>query len=238
MSVTTTIAKRELSSYFFSPIAYVAMILFLAACGVAFIDDFRPGQVVAMRSIFDWMVWLLVFIVPVLCMGLLAQEFSSGTVETLMTAPVTDQQVVLGKFLGAMGFLMALVLPTLLYVVLLAIYGRPDYGPILSGYLGIVLVGALFTAVGLFCSALTRSQVVAAVSAAAFLFAVTVIPWWVRGKVILDQWISKAVDQFVQTRYADFSKGVIDTGNVVFFIACTVLLLFLTIKVVESRRWR
>ncbi len=238
MSVTTTIAKRELSSYFFSPIAYVAMILFLAACGVAFIDDFRPGQVVAMRSIFDWMVWLLVFIVPVLCMGLLAQEFSSGTVETLMTAPVTDQQVVLGKFLGAMGFLLALVLPTLLYVVLLAIYGRPDYGPILSGYLGIVLVGALFTAVGLFCSALTRSQVVAAVSAAAFLFAVTVIPWWVRGKVILDQWISKAVDQFVQTRYADFSKGVIDTGNVVFFIACTVLLLFLTIKVVESRRWR
>jgi ABC-2 type transport system permease protein len=137
-----------------------------------------------------------------------------------------------------MGFLMALVLPTLLYVVLLAVYGRPDYGPIFAGYVGIVLVGALFTAVGLFCSALTRSQVVAAVSAAAILFAVTVIPWWVRGKVILDQWISKAVDQFVQTRYADFSKGVIDTGNVVFFIACTVLLLFLTVKVVESRRWR
>ena len=238
MGNVVTLTRRELQATFFSPIAYVAMILFLAACGVAFIDDFRPGQVVAMRSIFDWMVWLLVFIVPVLCMGLLAQEFSSGTVETLMTAPVTDQQVVLGKFLGAMGFLLALVLPTLLYVVLLAIYGRPDYGPILSGYLGIVLVGALFTAVGLFCSALTRSQVVAAVSAAAFLFAVTVIPWWVRGKVILDQWISKAVDQFVQTRYADFSKGVIDTGNVVFFIACTVLLLFLTIKVVESRRWR
>ncbi len=238
MSVTTTIAKRELSSYFFSPIAYVAMILFLAACGVAFIDDFRPGQVVAMRTIFDWMVWLMVFVVPVLCMGLLAQEFSTGTVETLMTAPVSDAQVVVGKFLGAMGFLLALVLPTLLYVVLLAIYGRPDYGPIFAGYLGIVLVGALFTAVGLFCSALTRSQVVAAVSAAAILFAVTVVPWWVRGKVILDQWISKAVDQFVQTRYADFSKGVIDTGNVVFFIACTVVLLFLTVKVVESRRWR
>lgn len=238
MSATTTIAKRELSSYFFSPIAYVAMILFLAACGGAFIDDFRPGQVVAMRTIFDWMIWLLVFIVPVLCMGLLAQEFATGTVETLMTAPVTDQEVVVGKFLGAMGFLLALVLPTLLYVVLLAIYGRPDYGPIFAGYLGIILVGALFTAVGLFCSALTRSQVVSAVSAAAILFAVTVIPWWVRGKVILDQWISKAVDQFVQTRYADFSKGVIDTGNVVFFIACTVLLLFLTVKVVESRRWR
>src|SRR5690606_6129010 len=99
MSVIATIARRELASLFFSPIAYVAMMLFLAACGVAFIDDFQPGQVVAMRSIFDWMVWLLVFVVPVLCMGLLAQELATGTVETLMTAPVTDQQVVLGKFL-------------------------------------------------------------------------------------------------------------------------------------------
>jgi ABC-2 type transport system permease protein len=131
-----------------------------------------------------------------------------------------------------------LVIPTLLYVVLLAIYGRPDYGPILSGYLGILLLGALFTAVGLFCSSLTRSQVVAAVAAAAILFAITIVPWWIRGKVILDQYISRAVDQFVQPRYADFTKGVIDIGNVVFFVACTALLLFVTVKVVESRRWR
>ncbi len=238
MSVIATIARRELASLFFSPIAYVAMMLFLAACGVAFIDDFQPGQVVAMRSIFDWMVWLLVFVVPVLCMGLLAQELATGTVETLMTAPVTDQQVVLGKFLGAMGFVLMLVAPTLLYVLMLSIYGNPDYGPILSGYLGVVLLCGLFVSVGLLCSSLTRSQVVAAVAAAAILFAITIVPWWIRGKVILNEHISRAVDQFVQPRYADFAKGVIDTGNVAFFIATTALLLFVTVKVVESRRWR
>ena len=238
MSPTTTIAKRELSGFFFSPMAYVAMTLFLAACGVAFLDDFQPGQVVAMRSIFDWMVWLLVFVTPVLCMGLLAQEFATGTVETLMTAPIADHQVVLGKYLGAMGFFAILISPTLLYVALLALYGHPDLGPLLSGYLGVLLVGGLFTAVGLFCSSLSRSQVVAAVSAAAILFAITVVPWWVRGKTILSGFWSVAVDQGVHARYADFSKGVIDTGNIVFFLAMTAMFLFLTVKVVESRRWR
>ena len=134
-----------------------------------------------MRTLFDWMVWFLVFIVPVLCMGLIAQEWASGTIETLMTAPVGETDVVVGKFLGALGFLLVLLAPTLLYVVLLSIYGPPDYGPIFSGYLGIVLVGALFLAVGLFCSSLTRSQVVAAVLAAAILAAVTIVPVGRRG---------------------------------------------------------
>lgn len=238
MSVTTTIAKRELSSYFFSPIAYVAMFCVTAVFGAAFFQDFQPGKVVAMRTFFDWSIWLLIMTMPILCMGLLSQEFASGTVETLMTAPVTDLEVVLGKFLGAVGFFLVLLLPTAVYIVMLAIFGKPDYGPILSGYLGVLLMGGLFIAVSLLCSSLTRSQVVAAVLAAAILFAITVVPWWIRGRVILNDWISKVVDQCVQPRYEDFSKGVIDTGNVVFFLACTALLLFVTVKVVESRRWR
>src|SRR5947208_13383300 len=152
------IAKRELSSYFYSPIAYVAMALFLLACGGLFWDDFRPGQPVAMRTIFDWMVWLLVLVVPMLCMGLLAQEWATGTVETMMTAPVGEADVVLGKFFGSFFFFLFLLAPTLLYVLLLRIYGRPDYGPIFSGYVGILLVGALFISIGLFCSSLTRTQ--------------------------------------------------------------------------------
>ncbi|HLL89715.1 MAG TPA: ABC transporter permease, partial [Tepidisphaeraceae bacterium] len=163
MTRATVIAKRELSSYFYSPIAYVAMFLFLVAAGFAFWDDFQPGQPAALRSVFDWMVWFLVFIVPVLCMGLLAQEWATGTVETMMTAPVDESDVVLGKFLGSVSFFVILLLPTLIYVLLLRIYARPDYGPIFSGYVGILLVGMLFIAIGLFCSSLTRSQVVAAV---------------------------------------------------------------------------
>src|SRR4051812_21565977 len=157
------IAKREFSSYLYSPIAYVAMTLFLLVSGILFRKDFEPGQPAMMRTIFDWMVWLLVFIVPLLCMGLLAQEWASGTIETLMTAPVGETDVVLGKFLGSLGLFILLILPTLLYVVLLRIYARPDFGPIFSGYLGIILVGALFIAIGLFCSSLTRSLIVAAV---------------------------------------------------------------------------
>ena len=100
MDRTITIARRELSSYFYSPIAYVAMTLFLLACGFLFWDDFRPGQPVGMRTIFEWMVWLLVLVVPILSMGLLAQEWATGTIETMMTAPVGEADMVLGKFFG------------------------------------------------------------------------------------------------------------------------------------------
>ncbi len=238
MSRAITIARRELSSYFYSPIAYVAMFAFLLAAGGLFWDDFRPGQPAAMRTIFEWMVWLLVIIVPLLCMGLLAQEWASGTIETMMTAPVGETDMVLGKFLGSLGFFIVLLIPTLIYVVMLRIYGRPDLGPIFSGYLGIFLVGALFIAIGLFCSSLTRSQVVAAVATAAILFVVTIVPWWASSKATLAGFWRSLANQGVFTRYTDFSKGVIDTGNLVFFIAATVVFLFVTVKVLESRRWK
>lgn len=238
MSRAPVIARRELSSYFYSPIAYVAMTLFLVACGVAFWDDFRPGQPVAMRHIFEWMVWLLVFVIPVLCMGLLAQEWSSGTIETLMTAPVGESDVVIGKFLGSMGFFLVLISPTLIYLLLLALYGRPDLGPIFTGYLGIALVGALFISVGLFCSSLTRSQVVAAVMSASILFLITIVPWWLSSKAALGPTWRTVAEQGVFIRYTDFAKGVVDTGHLVFFIVLTAVFLFLTIKVLESRRWK
>jgi ABC-2 type transport system permease protein len=238
MTRATTIARRELSSFFFSPIAYVAMGLFLLAAGFSFWDDFQPGQPAVMRSIFERMVWLLVVVVPVLCMGLLSQEWATGTIETLMTAPIDETEVVLGKFLGSLAFYLVLLVPTLLYVVLLRIYSKPDYGPIFAGYLGLFLVGALFIAIALFCSSLTRSQVVAAVSSAAILLLTTIVPWYASSRATLSGFWRGAADQGVFTRYADFSKGIIDTGNLIFFIVATAVFLFLTVKVLESRRWK
>jgi ABC-2 type transport system permease protein len=234
----TVIARRELSSYFYSPIAYVIMTLFLLISGVLFWNDFTPGEPAAMRSLFDWMVWLLVFAVPVMCMGLLAQEWATGTIETLMTAPIDETEVVLGKFLGSFGFLVLLLVPTLLYVAMLRIYAHPDFGPIFSGYLGILLVGAAFISIALFCSALTRSQIVAAVSSAAILCLITIIPAKLAGLAGLPTFWRGVVDQAVFRRYTDFSKGVLDTGNIVFFVAVTAVFLFITIKVLESRRWK
>jgi ABC-2 type transport system permease protein len=238
MSRAITIARGEFLGYLFSPIAYVAMTLFLLAAGFLFRKDFEPGQPAAMRTIFEWMVWLLVVIVPLLCMGLIAQEWASGTIETLMTAPVGETDVVLGKFLGSFLLFVLLLVPTLIYVLLLKIYGRPDLGPIVSGYLGILLVGALFIAIGLFCSSLTRSQIVAAVTTSAILFVITILPWWVGGEATLAGFWRNVADQSVFRRYTDFSKGVIDIGNLVFFVATTAVFLFLTVKVLESRRWK
>ena len=131
-----------------------------------------------------------------------------------------------------------MLIPTLLYVVMLRIYGHPDAGPIFSGYLGILLVGALFISVGLFCSSLTRSQIVAAVASAAILVLITIIPWFVGSKAALPKFWRSVIDQAVFKRYTDFSKGVLDLGNVVFFVLTTAVFLFVTVKVLESRRWK
>jgi ABC-2 type transport system permease protein len=239
MSRAPVIARRELSSFFYSPIAYVAMFLFLGVAAYTFaIRDFQPGQPVGLRGVFDWMVWLLVFVLPVLCMGQLAQEWASGTIETMMTAPVNETDLVVGKFIGSFVFFLLLLLPTLLFVVILRIYGRPDFGPIVSGYLGLVLVGALFVAIGLFCSSVTKSQVVAAVASAAILAVVTLLPYYASGNAALPTFWRRVTDQGVFARYADFSKGVIDTGNLIYFLAITGVFLFLTVKVMEARRWK
>ena len=171
-------------------------------------------------------------------MGLLSQEWATGTIETLMTAPVGESDVVVGKFLGSFGLLVVMLVPTLMYVVMLRIYARPDAGPIISGYLGILLVGALFISIGLFCSSLTRSQIVAAVASAAILALITIIPWVAGSETALSHFWRHVVDQAVFKRYTDFSKGVLDLGNVVFFLLTTAVFLFVTVKVLESRRWK
>ncbi len=239
MNRAHTIAHRELSSYFYSPIAYVALTLFLGVSGFFFYRDFQPGQPAGMRNIFYYMVWVLVFVIPVLSMGLLAQEWATGTIETLMTAPLGETDIVIGKYLGALSFFIVLLLPTLVYVVLLKIFGHVDLWTIAAGYLGIVLVGSLFISVGLFCSSLTRSQVVAAVSAVAILFLITGVPWLVEEQSgsTLGQW-RKVTDQGVLNHYIDFAKGTIDTGHLVFFVVLTAVFLFVTVKVLEARRWK
>jgi ABC-2 type transport system permease protein len=238
MSRAPVIARRELSSFFFSPIAYVAMFLFLIVAGYWFRQDFQPGQPAGLRVTFECMVWLLVLSLPMLCMGLLAQEWASGTIETMMTAPVSETDLVVGKFLGSYLFFLVLLAPTLLFPVMLSIYSRPDVGPIATGYLGLILVGGLFIAVALFCSALTKSQVVAAVAAFGILCLVTVLPWFASAKASLNGFWRGVTDQGVMARYVDFSKGVIDTGNLVYFLATTAVFLFLTVKVMEARRWK
>ena len=164
--------SREFRAYFFSPIAYIVAALLLLVNGgvfwliVSFLNDPRsqigaPLELFFGQTIFFWLI--LLFIAPVLTMRLLSEERRSGTIEVLMTAPVTEGQVVTGKYLAALLFYIFLWLATVTYPLLLSYYSEVDWGPVASGYLGVVGIGALFLSVGIFASALTRSQLVAAV---------------------------------------------------------------------------
>jgi ABC-2 type transport system permease protein len=240
MNKATVIANRELAGYFYSPIAYVVMAVFLLFTGIIFMMDFVPGQPAGMRNLFQWMLFLMVPAIPFLSMGLMSQEWSTGTVETLMTAPVSEIEVILGKFFGALTFLFILLTPTLAYVLLLVGYSTMpmDFGPILSGYLGIILAGALFLSIGLFCSCLTRSQMISAVMGIAILCVLTILPMILSEKVMLAPWIRSTVDFLVYRRYLEFSRGILDTSHLVFFLSHTVLFLFFSVKALESRRWK
>jgi len=161
MNQTLTIAKRELTSLFFSPIAYVVLGLFSFVSALLFLAAFQPGADASLRSVFGWIVWLMVFLVPAISMRLLSEELRSGTIELLMTTPVNDTQVIIGKWLGAMGFLLVLLAPLLVFAIILETYANPDWGPILTGIFGLLLVGGFYLAIGTFASAINQNQIIA-----------------------------------------------------------------------------
>jgi len=238
MDKVLLLTRREISACFVSPIAYVAMALFLVLSGAFFaLSDFRPGAPAAMHSIFEIMMIVLVFILPIITMRSLSEEQRSGTIETLLTAPVTDVQVVAAKFIGSWVFFLAVLAPTLLYVGVLAAFGEPDYGPIASGYLGLALLGAAYVAVGLFASSLTRNQVIAAVTSFVILLMLAMVGPWL-GALAPPPWRDIVRHATIRTHYVDFTQGVVDGVHVIYFVALTVYALFLTVKVMESRRWR
>jgi ABC-2 type transport system permease protein len=232
------LTRREVASYFVSPVAYVAMALFLVIAGFFFaLGDFYPGAPAQMRSIFEIMMVILIFVLPILTMRSLAEEFRTGTIETLMTAPVTDLEVVVGKFLGCWLVYLAMLVPTLSYVALLAAFGEPDYGPIASGYLGLALLGALYVAVGILASSMTRNQVIAAVVAFVILAVIGLLGPWIAASVP-GTWRQIVSQIAVRSHYMDFSQGVVDLVHIVYFLAVTAYVLFFAVKIVESRRWR
>ena len=237
MRKALTLARRELTGYFFSPIAYVIGAGFLMLSAGWFFLNLRMGGEASLRPLFDGMAVLMVLAVPLLTMGLLSKEFDSGTIETLMTTPVTDTEVILGKFLGVILFYLVLLASTVLLMGPILIYGRPDFGVAAMGYLGMVLLGAAYVSVGIFASTLTRHQIVAAIVAIGIL-AFFVVLMGVVVRVGRWPWTLLASHLNVMAYFKDFSRGVLDTRGVVYFVSATALFLFLSVKTLESRRWR
>lgn len=233
-----TIAARELPAYLLSPAGYVITALFLLITGFLFaFAGFEQGQMASLRPTFDVITWVLLFICPAVAMRTISEELRSGTFEALMTAPVTEAEVIMGKFLGSAAFLVLMLLPTGIYVVALELYGRPDYGELLCGYLGVILAGAAYLAGGILASTLTSSQVVAFLVSVFFwvalVFSTKLLP-----ARLDDNWaeIIRALDP--DLRLGNFSIGLLDTSDVVYFLSMTALFLTAAVKSLQVRRLR
>jgi len=239
MKQTLTIARRELLGLFSSPIAYVVVGLFGMGVSLLFFVEFGPGRVAEMRGTFSQVVWLMMFLVPAISMRLISEEFSSGMIELLMTSPVTDGQVIVGKWLGAMGFLAVLMTPLALLVAVLEFAADPHYGGILTGLAGLLLVGGLYLAIGAFASTTNRNQIIAFLLTVFIIGVLTIVMRFLPEASFIGPRLRAAVYYLsVERQFADFNKGLIDLSNIIYFVTGIALFLFLATLVLQSKRWR
>ena len=247
---------KEMRSYFGSPIAYVMAGVFLLFAGFAFqnlVLDFNQLSLtyaqrglankprinvndMVVRGFFGLQFFTWMIVTPMLTMRLYAEEKRSGTIELLMTSPITTWQTLLGKFAACLGLYVLIELGAFALLGILSLYADLDWGPIFSACLAVVLVGAAFVSVGLLASSLTDNQIVAVVIAFFLLLLLWMIDW-------SSQFTGPALAEILRylslmAHMQDMTRGVIDTNDVVFFISMTVFFLFLTFSVIESRRWR
>ncbi len=241
------LAQRELIAIFLSPIAYIVIAIFLLLNGYIFyiiLEMFShsgtEGSPFAIflgsENIFAWVFLLLT--APAITMRLFAEERRSGTIESLFTAPVAEFEVVIGKFLASYIFYVCLWLPTVIYAVILYKFSSPDWRPMATGYLGVALIGAMFIAIGELTSALTRSQIVAYMTAAALLLGLflggLLLPIVAKGETA-----TQIMEYFNLYNHAqEFSQGIVDSRHVVYYLSLTLFALFLATRVIESRKWR
>lgn len=248
MRATFTIAKREIFSYFVSPVAYVVTVVWLIWCGLQYyllagvfasspslsasanpLSAFFGGSVL-------FFIPLLVF-APVLTMRLLAEERHTGTLEPLLTAPITSASVVLGKYLAALVFWLCLWLPTLMYVWITSQFGRVDMGAVLASYLGVFGIGLYYMAIGLAMSALAKNQIVAALltfMVLSGLFAVGLLSF-------LDTFAASrdAIDYVsLWGHMQSFSKGIVDTRFLVFDVSLAALFIYFAWRALDGRSWQ
>jgi ABC-2 type transport system permease protein len=234
---TFIIAWKETRSYFSSPTAYVVGAMFLILTGVFFVFDMtRPFAEASVRGYINWATLFIVFLAPLLTMRLLAEEQKLGTLELLLTSPVRDWEVVIGKYLASLATLATTLAFTLFYVALLFYFGNPDVGPLFSAYLGLYLYAAAALAIGIMASSLSGNQIVAAVVGIGILLMLTNID---RIGALL-QGVSADVISGISmnAHFEDFSRGVLDSSHVVYFLSLIAVFLFITVRSLETRRWR
>ncbi len=228
------IMKRELAAYFTSPIAYIVTVVFLIGSGLFFFSTFFLSKRAELRNFFGLLPLLLAFFVPALTMRLFSEEKRVGSLETLLTLPVTDFDAVWGKFLAAFITSAAMLLPTLSYVFTAYMFGSPDFGPIIGGYLGALFLCAAFSAIGIFASSLTKNQIIAFFVAFAICIMLSIINIFL---VIFPAPIVNVLTFFsANTHFTSIARGIIDTRDLIYFISVTALFVGLTVKTSAAAR--
>jgi ABC-2 type transport system permease protein len=249
----TTIAGKELRSYFGSPVAWVMMGLFAVIFGWfynVYLTYFVQATMQAqfgppppsnvnndmIRPLLSNASVLVLFLLPMVTMRSYAEEKRSGTIELLLTSPVTDVDIILGKFFGSVGLYGGLLLVTIVYVAVLFGLGNPDWKPVVTGYVGLLLLGSCFISLGLFISSTTKNQMMAGAATFVVSLMFWIVSWFAEsagptaGRVL--NYLS------VTQHFDDFGKGVIDTQHVVYYLSFITFSLFLTLKSVDTERWR
>ena len=246
------IADKELRSYFSSPIAYIIIGFFLLPFGVffylylaAFVKQSMQqaqfgGAVNINQNVIRYVLQnasvIILFIMPMITMRTYSEENRSGTIELLLTSPLTDVEIIVGKFLGALGLYVALLAVTLPHMGILFVYGSPEWRPLVAGYLGLLLMGGAFVSLGLLISSTTNNQIVAGIVTFVVFLLLWIVGWFAdsAGPTIgpITSWLS------ITEHFDDFSKGIIDTKHVLYYLTLITFGLFLTAKSVDTERWR
>ncbi|MFH0753998.1 MAG: ABC transporter permease subunit [Candidatus Omnitrophota bacterium] len=236
MSKVLSIARKELSSYFKSPMAYIILILTVAIFNVFFYMIIDQDREASLKSVFQVMEFMFIFLVPILTMRIFAGEKSTGTMELLMTSPLSNTAIVLGKYLGVLAFFSIIIGMTFVYDGILEYFGHPDRMTILTGYAGIWLEGAFFLSVGMMTSSWSSNQIVAAITSYAILFLIYF-------SISFMTYFSGPAEAIVRamstwTHLENFSSGLITAGDVVYYFSGILVCLALTRISIENRLWR
>jgi ABC-2 type transport system permease protein len=251
------IAQKELKSYFASPIAYIVIGFFVLLYGYFYaltlqyfvresmqMSQMGQGGAPSMninermiRPVLSNVTVVLLFVMPMITMRTYSEEKRSGTIELLLTSPLSDFQIIMGKFLGALGLYGVMLAVTLIHMAILFVYGAPEWKPLATAYLGLLLLGGCFLSLGLFISSLTKNQIVAGMMTFAVFLLFWVISWI--ASVGSGGWVSDVAAYLsIIDHFDDFAKGVLDTTHLIYYLSFITFSLYLTAKSVDTERWR
>ncbi|MCD6508580.1 ABC transporter permease [Candidatus Poribacteria bacterium] len=238
MSNVMAVIRKELKGYFNSPIAYIFIIVFLTLSSWLFFRGFFLIGQADMRPFFSLMPWIFLFFVPAVSMRLWAEERKLGTVEILMTLPLKDWETVLGKFLAGLTLIGIALLLSISIPITVSYLGNPDPGPIVGGYVGTLLLGAAYLAIGLFASTLTENQIIAFIIGVVFCFIMLIVG----EEIVLFSVPSFLTPIFryigLAVHFSSIGRGVIDSRDIIYYLSVISFFLYLSVHVVQSRRWR